>query len=73
MSFLRIIFHSTEAQLLKTEVDSGKVTFGYKHFPLGNLHPNAREAAFHLNSQLSKKSSGHTMMRYLEINERGRT
>jgi protein-disulfide isomerase len=43
--FCQSFFSQTESQLLKAYVDTGKVKFVYKQFPMQDLHPNAREAA----------------------------
>jgi protein-disulfide isomerase len=43
--FCGSFYTQTLPQLLTTDVDTGKVKFVYKQFPLDNLHPNAREAA----------------------------
>ncbi|MDP9289166.1 MAG: DsbA family protein [Thermoproteota archaeon] len=43
--FCGSFYSQTLHQLLTTYVDTGKIKFVYKQFPLDNLHPNAREAA----------------------------
>ncbi len=43
--FCQRFFQQTEAQLFTDYVDTGKVRFVYKHFPLDSIHPNARPAA----------------------------
>jgi len=43
--FCRSFYTGTYKQLLQEYVDSGKVKFYYKHFPLDQIHPSARPAA----------------------------
>lgn len=43
--FCERFYSQTELQLRKDYVDTGKIQFIYKHFPLDQLHPNARPAA----------------------------
>lgn len=43
--FCERFFTNTLPQIQKTYVDTGKLKLVYKHFPLTDLHPNAREAA----------------------------
>ena len=43
--FCERFFSNTLPQIQKSYVDTGKLNLVYKHFPLADVHPNAREAA----------------------------
>lgn len=43
--FCKAFFDDTESQLKSTYVNTGKVRFVYRQFPLTSIHPNAEKAA----------------------------
>lgn len=43
--FCEQFFSNTWPQLKKEYIDTGKITFAYRHFPLTSIHPNAMPAA----------------------------
>src|SRR3989344_844853 len=43
--FCKSLFDETLPQIKKEFIDSGKVKFYYRHFPLSSIHPNAQKAA----------------------------
>ena len=43
--FCKTLFDDSLSQIKKDYVDSGKVKFAYRHFPLTSIHPNAQKAA----------------------------
>lgn len=43
--FCKRYFDDTFAQLKKTYIDTGKIQFAYRNFPLSSIHPNAQKAA----------------------------
>ncbi len=43
--FCATFFQDSYAQLKAEYIDTGKIEFSYKHFPLSSIHPNAEKAA----------------------------
>jgi protein-disulfide isomerase len=43
--FCKKYFDDNHAQLIKKYVESGKVKFAYRHFPLASIHPHAQKSA----------------------------
>ena len=43
--FCKALFDQTLSQLKKEYVDTGKVAFYYRHYPLSSIHPNAQKSA----------------------------
>lgn len=43
--FCKKYFDENHSQLLEKYVNTGKVKFAYRHFPLTSIHPNAQKAA----------------------------
>lgn len=43
--FCKSYFDQTHAQIIKDYVQTGKVKFAFRHFPLTSIHPNAQKAS----------------------------
>ena len=43
--FCESFYKDTFSQIKETYIDTGKVQFFYRHFPLNSIHPNAQRAA----------------------------
>src|SRR3990167_1575721 len=43
--FCKALFDDSLPQIKKDYVDTGKVKFAYRHYPLSSIHPNAQKAA----------------------------
>lgn len=43
--FCKSLFSETLPQLKKDYVDTGKIKFAYRHYPISSIHPNAQKSA----------------------------
>lgn len=43
--FCKSMFDSSLPQIKKEYIDTGKVKFAYRHYPISSIHPNAQKAA----------------------------